>query len=200
MWLAIYLIIVVFVLLTALPAIFKVVFVGITGSIAYWVAIRLRNEAHRVTDEGERLQKERQDLIDRCKAMSVEEVILSGLDDELKTDILAKQGYSRSEVWQLCKTAEKSQEKAKLSWAKKKIQRKTFELINKLPSDDKRAPIAEEVREFVWRRDNGKCVKCGSQEKLEFDHIIPFSKGGSDTARNIQLLCEQCNRSKGASI
>jgi HNH endonuclease len=63
-----------------------------------------------------------------------------------------------------------------------------------------RAPIAESVRLFVWQRDGGKCVKCGSQELLEFDHIIPVSKGGSSTERNIQLLCEACNRSKGATI
>ena len=56
--------------------------------------------------------------------------------------------------------------------------------------------IPERVRHEVWRRDMGRCIECGSQEKLEFDHIIPFSKGGSNTARNIQLLCERCNRSK----
>jgi len=63
-----------------------------------------------------------------------------------------------------------------------------------------RTPIAEAVRLFVWQRDGGKCVKCGSQESLEFDHIIPVSKGGSSTERNIQLLCEPCNRAKGAMI
>lgn len=63
-----------------------------------------------------------------------------------------------------------------------------------------RPPISDEVKLFVWQRDKGKCVKCGSQRNLEFDHIIPFSKGGSNTARNIQLLCEQCNRSKGANL
>lgn len=63
-----------------------------------------------------------------------------------------------------------------------------------------RPPISDEVKLFVWQRDKGKCVKCGSQRNLEFDHIIPFSKGGSNSARNIQLLCEQCNRSKGANL
>jgi len=60
--------------------------------------------------------------------------------------------------------------------------------------------IPEDVRFEVWRRDGGKCVKCGSQRGLELDHIIPFSKGGSNTARNIQILCEACNRGKGDSI
>ena len=63
-----------------------------------------------------------------------------------------------------------------------------------------REPIAEGVRLFVWQRDKGQCVKCSSRERLEFDHIIPVAEGGSSTERNIQLLCETCNRSKGATI
>jgi 5-methylcytosine-specific restriction endonuclease McrA len=63
-----------------------------------------------------------------------------------------------------------------------------------------REPIPEEVRFYVWRRDNGKCVRCGSRERLEFDHIIPVIAGGSSTERNVQLLCESCNRSKGATV
>ena len=64
----------------------------------------------------------------------------------------------------------------------------------------KRERIPGNIRLFVWQRDEGKCVKCGSKEKLEFDHIIPFVEGGSNTERNIQLLCENCNRSKGKNI
>lgn len=56
------------------------------------------------------------------------------------------------------------------------------------------------VKLAVWRRDQGKCVQCGTREKLEYDHIIPVSKGGSNTERNIQLLCEKCNREKAARI
>lgn len=64
----------------------------------------------------------------------------------------------------------------------------------------RRRPIREAVRHEVWRRDGGKCVRCGSRERLEFDHIVPVIRGGSDTARNIELLCENCNRKKGSTI
>jgi len=63
-----------------------------------------------------------------------------------------------------------------------------------------REPIPDSVRLFVWQRDKGQCIKCGSRERLEFDHIIPVVEGGSSTERNVQLLCEACNRSKGARI
>lgn len=63
-----------------------------------------------------------------------------------------------------------------------------------------REAIPERVRHEVWRRDGGRCVDCGSRERMEFDHIIPISKGGSNTARNIELRCEACNRRKSASI
>lgn len=67
-------------------------------------------------------------------------------------------------------------------------------------SEKKSRRISQATKDKVWRRDEGKCVECGSNEKLEFDHIIPFSKGGSNTYRNIQLLCEKCNRSKSDKI
>jgi len=74
-----------------------------------------------------------------------------------------------------------------------------FENLEKLPCA-RRERIPDSVRLFVWQRDEGKCVKCGNREKLEFDHIIPFADGGSSTERNIQLLCEFCNRQKGKSV
>lgn len=71
--------------------------------------------------------------------------------------------------------------------------------------EDVRAPlrrqaIPERVRHEVWRRDRGRCVDCGTRERLEFDHIVPVSRGGSNTARNIELRCESCNRRKSARI
>ncbi|HLF90329.1 MAG TPA: HNH endonuclease signature motif containing protein, partial [Anaerolineales bacterium] len=69
----------------------------------------------------------------------------------------------------------------------------------KMP-DSRREPIPDDVKIKVWQRDGGKCVKCGSKEKLEYDHILPLSMGGSNTIRNIQLLCENCNRLKGGNL
>ena len=89
--------------------------------------------------------------------------------------------------------------RAEGNWKRMQKQIEAFENLERTPSA-KREKIAESVRLFVWQRDEGKCVKCGSQEKLEFDHIIPFADGGSNTERNIQLLCEQCNREKGKNV
>ena len=67
-------------------------------------------------------------------------------------------------------------------------------------SPKKSRHISQKVKDKVWNRDGGKCVECGSNEDLEFDHIIPHVKGGANTYRNIQLLCEPCNRKKSAKI
>jgi hypothetical protein len=40
-----------------------------------------------------------------------------------------------------------------------------------------RTRIPETVRIAVWRRDQGKCAKCGGRENLEYDHIVPVSRG-----------------------
>ena len=63
-----------------------------------------------------------------------------------------------------------------------------------------RRALTEKVRHEVWRRDQGRCVDCGSRVNLEYDHVIPVSRGGSNTARNVELRCEACNRRKGARI
>ena len=75
------------------------------------------------------------------------------------------------------------------------------ELFNKSINNEwKRETIPQEVMDRVWNRDGGRCAKCGSQENLEFDHIIPFSKGGATTYRNMQLMCKKCNIDKSNKI
>lgn len=61
--------------------------------------------------------------------------------------------------------------------------------------------IPSNVKLEVWKRDKGRCVLCGSNINLHFDHIIPFSRGGSSvTAKNIQILCAKCNLAKNDKI
>lgn len=45
-----------------------------------------------------------------------------------------------------------------------------------------------------------RCLKCGSQNKLTVDHIIPKSQGGSNHLENMQILCATCNREKGSRL
>lgn len=61
--------------------------------------------------------------------------------------------------------------------------------------------IPSSVKQAVWKRDGGKCITCGAQDGLHFDHIIPYSKGGTSTSvENIQLLCARHNLAKKANI
>lgn len=63
-----------------------------------------------------------------------------------------------------------------------------------------RIAISADVKLLVWTRDGGACVRCGSREKLHFDHIIPVAKGGGNDPKNIQILCEPCNLKKSDKI
>ena len=57
--------------------------------------------------------------------------------------------------------------------------------------------IPQWVKIYVATRDGGRCRQCGSDYDLQYDHIVPYSRGGSSTdVSNIQLLCGPCNRRK----
>lgn len=98
------------------------------------------------------------------------------------------------------------------AWQEESNERKVFKFKLELTEEDlitKRnikdldhtRMIPSDVKLEVWKRDKGQCVLCGSKENLHFDHIIPFSKGGSSiTAKNIQILCAKCNLSKHDKI
>ena len=61
--------------------------------------------------------------------------------------------------------------------------------------------IPTQVKKDVWQRDKGRCVLCGSNKNLHFDHDLPFSKGGTSLiAKNIRLLCAKCNLAKSDKI
>ena len=111
-------------------------------------------------------------------------------------------GIPRPEYRRLSQEEKAQQVMEAVTTQEKRVQKlsKLSSLENRMSKAAKRQPISDEVRMFVWQRDKGRCVQCGSNEKLVFDHIIPAAKGGSNTERNLQLLCELCNRTKSDSM
>jgi len=74
-------------------------------------------------------------------------------------------------------------------------------VLGTAPALDHDRVIPSTVKLEVWKRDKGCCVKCGSKENLHFDHIIPYSQGGSSKdPRNIQILCARHNLQKHDNI
>lgn len=80
----------------------------------------------------------------------------------------------------------------------KPVQKKAFGRIGELSH---KRHIPTHVKVEVWKRDQGKCVQCGLQENLHYDHDIPYSKGGSSlSAQNVRILCAKCNLQKSNRI
>jgi 5-methylcytosine-specific restriction endonuclease McrA len=88
--------------------------------------------------------------------------------------------------------------------AKLKTKKSTATRYQSKPKPDKEKRsrhIPASVRVSVLHRDGYKCLFCGcsaKQVQLEVDHIVPFSQGGSNDPSNLQTLCFDCNRGKGA--
>ncbi len=75
-----------------------------------------------------------------------------------------------------------------------------FHLRHRIVQQSASRAVSQDIRSTVWSRDGGRCVECGNTEYLEFDHIIPFSKGGATSVNNVQLLCRRCNLAKSDRI
>ena len=98
------------------------------------------------------------------------------------------------------------------AWREESLGRSVYKFKLELRDDDSSPTISavrvEQTRIIptavkleVWRRDEGKCRMCGAKDNLHFDHIIPYSKGGTSTdAKNIQLLCVRHNLAKSDKI
>jgi hypothetical protein len=74
-----------------------------------------------------------------------------------------------------------------------------FKLENEIKEHARMIP--SHVKVEVWARDKGQCTECGSSDHLHFDHIVPYTKGGTSlSAENIQLLCARHNLQKSDRI
>lgn len=98
------------------------------------------------------------------------------------------------------------------AWQEESKARKVFKFRLEMSADTAAIAVREKtvehnrlipasVKREVWKRDKGRCVKCGNTKNLHFDHVIPYSKGGSSlVAENIQLLCAKHNIAKKDKI
>jgi 5-methylcytosine-specific restriction endonuclease McrA len=71
------------------------------------------------------------------------------------------------------------------------------------PTKIRRKAVPPGLRFDVLVRDKFRCRACGvgaKEARLEIDHIIPVSKGGLTTLKNLQVLCRSCNRGKSAKL
>lgn len=72
---------------------------------------------------------------------------------------------------------------------------------NKAVIHERRRIIPTNIKLEVWKRDEGKCIECGAEDELHFDHVLPFSKGGTSIkTENVQLLCARHNLTKSNKI
>lgn len=75
------------------------------------------------------------------------------------------------------------------------------DIVQRREVDEFRRAIPAWVKQAVYKRDKGRCVICGAQDQLHFDHEFPFSKGGTGLSpSNVRILCTRHNLQKGAKI
>ncbi len=55
-----------------------------------------------------------------------------------------------------------------------------------------------EIREYLLEKWGRLCAYCDAKQvRLEIDHIVPKSRGGSDRVSNLIISCRSCNEKKG---
>ena len=67
---------------------------------------------------------------------------------------------------------------------------------------EKRKPVPRSWKIEAYAKQGGKCPRCKGHfdiREMEADHIVPLAGGGQNKRHNIQMLCRECNRSKGAN-
>jgi HNH endonuclease len=105
---------------------------------------------------------------------------------------LAEEGVSSDDVMALVHERQRRRER--------KLERAHAGMAADRVGGSSRKPLARGVKQAVWERDSGRCVECGLDFDLQYDHIIPVSMGGATSVENLQVLCGDCNRDKGAAL
>jgi 5-methylcytosine-specific restriction endonuclease McrA len=111
-----------------------------------------------------------------------------GLPEFWVADSIVKHLEAGSEPGAVFLHLEKEREKERAAARRKKRERKPSRRESKKRRFD------------VLQRDGHRCVYCGAspqERELHVDHVVPLSKGGSDTIENLATSCKRCNLGKG---
>jgi 5-methylcytosine-specific restriction endonuclease McrA len=121
-----------------------------------------------------------------CKSESDKEYtawLIARIKPEIKL-IGIEEVIDMDELWRLAKSKQiKVNRVSKIGQKRRHQKREDFALTDK--------EWDETILYF-----NYSCAYCGNDDKLTYDHVIPFSKGGSFTKQNIIPACKHCNSSK----
>ena len=149
------------------------------------------NEAHITAYEQQQIEMQ---LAEDRAAKLEKELEVATLEEEAKLHQLKREEREKERIRRYLLAQKKHRE------LERKVQQEMYERGELAMEGTKRRYIPHSVVSEVYRRDGAKCVICGSVENLQLDHIIPFSKGGADTAENLQVLCQKCNLKKSNKI
>ena len=76
------------------------------------------------------------------------------------------------------------------------LSRQVIRLLNYVRLPMSRINAKKPSRTLILRRDNFECQYCGADRDLTIDHVLPQSRGGSDTWENLVACCYSCNNTK----
>lgn len=119
-------------------------------------------------------------FVDATEYLSNEKVMVMSLADEARMFRAINEAAMRGDKAELAK----------------------YPFISRFTMNDDEASHRPAIPSPVRRRvlAAGKCALCGSTQKIEVDHILPWSKGGTHEEVNLQCLCKPCNRKKSNKL
>lgn len=89
---------------------------------------------------------------------------------------------------------EKEKQRSKLWRQQHPVLRRAYQRMRYVKTQGHR--LTDEEWSEVLQAYGTRCLRCGTENDITVDHIIPVSKGGQDIKENVQPLCRACNTKK----
>lgn len=135
------------------------------------------------------------------KARKSGEYPLAKVYEKLQPGIWTYRGLFEMRDYSFLKRGKRSVYEFTFTITEQKLKDAEKHHVKKLIDLEQTRQIPGKVKLAVFKRDKGVCIQCGAKDNLHFDHILPYSKGGTSLKEeNIQLLCARHNLQKSDKI